>query len=204
MAVQTVRHKILEYLGRHADASTSQIGHAVGVAAPSVRYHLGVLRSDGRVSVAGQRGAGTRGRPTKIYRLSERLRGNNLPWLADVALGELLKGPPRRVAGAVETLAKALAAQIGVIDLAASGSRRLAALIESLNILRYEASWEAGAAGPHVLFGHCPYADIIAKHPELCGMDTRMLGAVLGVAATQTAKIDPRLGGQARCIFVLK
>jgi predicted ArsR family transcriptional regulator len=204
MAAPTVRQKILEYLSRHADVSASQIGHAVGVAAPSVRHHLGLLRSDGRIAVAGERGTRARGRPRKIYRLSERLRGDNLAGLADAALNALSGRPPRRAERVAEALANGLVAQIGPVEPSGSGSRRVASLIDRLNSLHYEASWEAGAAGPRVLLGHCPYAAIIEKHPELCQMDSHMLEAKLGVASTQTAKIDPRVGGQAHCIFVLK
>ena len=204
MASPTVRMKILEYLSRHPDASAKQVGIAVGVAAPSVRYHLALLRSDGRVTIAGARGTGNRGRPRKFYRLSERLRGNNLAGLADAALSGLLGAMPRQVDRVITVLANALVAQLGPIDPDASGARRLASLAGRLNTLQYEASWEAGAAGPRVLFGHCPYAAIIAKHPELCQTDARMLGAELGVIATQTAKIDPGLGGQTHCTFVLK
>jgi predicted ArsR family transcriptional regulator len=204
MAPQTVRQKIIEYLGRHPDASAGQISLAVGVAAPSVRYHLGLLRSDGRIDVAGARKSASRGRPRKVFRLSERLRGSNLAGLADAALRALLRGQPRRVDRSVESLANALVAQIGTIEPAARGSGLLAALTDKLSNLHYEATWEAGAFGPRVLFGHCPYAAIVADHPELCQMDTRMLSAELGVAARQAAKIDPKLGGQAHCIFVLK
>ena len=204
MPRQTVRQKIIEYLGRHPDASANQISRAVGVAVPSVRYHLGLLRTDGRIEVAGERNTATRGRPRKIFRLSERLRGSNLAGLADAALRALLRGQPRRVDGSVDSLANALVAQIGMIEPATRGSRQLAALTDKLSQLHYEATWEAGASGPRVLFGHCPYAAIIADHPELCQMDSRMLSAELGVAAAQAAKIDPKLGGQAHCIFVLK
>ncbi len=55
-----------------------------------------------------------------------------------------------------------------------------------------------------MLFGHCPYAAVIDKHPELCLMDARMLGVQLGTTATQTAKIDSRPEGQAHCIFVFE
>lgn len=204
MAPPTVRGKIILYLSRHPDVSSSQIGHAIGVAAPSIRYHLALLRSDGRVAIAGERGSGARGRPRKIYRLSERLRGNNLAGLADAALSGLLRASPRRLDLVIRGLANTLIAQVGPLELGGSGARRLASLVDKLNSLNYEASWEAGAAGPRVLFGHCPYAAIIARHPELCQVDASMLGAELGVIATQTAKIDPSLGGQAHCIFVLK
>jgi predicted ArsR family transcriptional regulator len=41
--------------------------------------------------------------------------------------------------------------------------------------MNYHARWEAGAEGPRILFGHCPYAAIVGKHPELCEMDVSLV-----------------------------
>jgi predicted ArsR family transcriptional regulator len=49
--------------------------------------------------------------------------------------------------------------------------------------------------------GHCPYAGIIQKHPELCRMDAALLGDLLGAPASQVAKIGPGPDGPAHCIF---
>lgn len=199
----TARQKVLDYLGKHPEASANQIGHAVGIAPASVRHHLAVLQADGRIAMAGERRSGSRGRPTKTYRLSERLRGDNLAGLVS-ALLDALSSSRQGGDKAEHALAQGLLQQLGPLELAGSAQRRLGSLVDKLNSLHYEASWEAGEAGPRLLFGHCPYAAVIAKHPELCRMDSQMLGAQLGVGATQIAKIEDRLGGQTHCIFVLK
>ena len=80
-------------------------------------------------------------------------------------------------------------------------SKRLAQTIEHLNQLNYQAKWEAGAEGPHILFGHCPYAAIIEKYPELCKMDAAMLTACLDSNTRQLAKIEKGMG---MCIFAIK
>jgi predicted ArsR family transcriptional regulator len=74
-------------------------------------------------------------------------------------------------------------------------------VVEKLNQMNYHARWEAGAEGPRILFGHCPYAAIIARHPELCKMDASLLEELMGRSATQTSKIGR--DGSLLCVFVL-
>ncbi len=123
--------------------------------------------------------------------------------IADVMLTAARNGPYQEEK-ATAVLVNGLLEQLGVSEAPAAGPRRLAWLIEKLNQLHYEASWEAGEKGPRILFGHCPYAAIIDKHPELCGVDVQALGHAVGLHATQTAKLEARLGGQTHCVFVLK
>ena len=75
-------------------------------------------------------------------------------------------------------------------------------LIDKLNAREYQSRWEAGAEGPRIVFGHCPYAKIIEAHPELCAMDEALLARGLGREMKQTAKLEPDLRGIKRCMFV--
>lgn len=65
--------------------------------------------------------------------------------------------------------------------------------------MNYHARWEAGAEGPRVIFGHCPYAAIIARHPDLCRMDKALLEEWMGRSADQFAKIE--IEGSLVCVF---
>lgn len=201
----TTRRRILGYLEDHADASAAQIGRGLGLAPASVRYHLGMLRQDGRVEFAGVRARGSKGRPTKLYRRSELVRGNNLAGLARVLLDAVSTSPRDRRDATLVRVAQGLEEQVGSVHAGnAPASRKLNVLVERLRQIHYEASWEAGSLGPRILFGHCPYAAVIADHPELCQVDAQMLQSKLGVDVTQLAKIDPRLGEPAHCVFALR
>ena len=70
-------------------ASAGEIARALDVTPADVRHHLGVLVSDGLVTVTGDRREG-RGRPVKLYGLSSALTGDNLAGLLDAALREWL------------------------------------------------------------------------------------------------------------------
>ena len=201
MPVTTARQKVLTYLAKNRAVSAAQIGRALKMSAANVRHHLSVLCSDSRASVVGETKKDGRGRPIKLYGLSESLLGNNLAFLADGILDEFLdRLPPEKQEGVLKTLAYRLA-KTGASTNVLGMSKRLAQAIENLNQLNYQARWEAGAEGPRILFGHCPYAEIIEKHPELCQMDAELLNTYMDEPARQSAKI--KRDGSPVCIFLL-
>jgi predicted ArsR family transcriptional regulator len=80
-------------------------------------------------------------------------------------------------------------------------SKRLAMLVEKLNERHYQSRWEAGAEGPRVIFGRCPYAAVIEGHPELCRMDAEVLVRALNGDVRQVEKIAK---GRGACIFSVR
>jgi predicted ArsR family transcriptional regulator len=99
----------------------------------------------------------------------------------------------------VETLAKRLAGDANFKSQPVA--KRLTLVIEKLNQMNYHARWEAGPQGPRIIFAHCPYAAIIANHPELCRMDEAILGELMGQSAEQLTKIGQ--DGSLSCLFAL-
>ncbi len=194
MTVTTARQKVLNQLTKLGPASPRDLARALRMSDATVRHHLRVLASDGRVTPlpspqqGGPRGVGERGRPVKIYALSPALAGDNLPALTSALLAESTVP--------METLAK------HILDASAIGNqpltRRLTLLVEKLNAKHYQARWEAGADGPRVIFGRCPYAAVIEGHPELCQMDASLLSNSLRMDARQSAKIEK---GRGMCVF---
>jgi predicted ArsR family transcriptional regulator len=141
----------------------------------------------------------------KLYGASDRLLGDNMAAIADSLLGAWPSGS--RSAGPnglTTTLAQGLLHRLGTSASPNPISKRIAALIERLNEAHYHARWEAGAQGPRILLGHCPYYAIIRQHPVLCQMDAFALGEQLGAKATQVAKIDPAASTVTQCIFLIK
>lgn len=195
----TSRQRILSHLRRLGPASVMDIARALSTTPANARHHLSVLASDGRVTVVRERRAG-RGRPVKVYGLSAALQGDNLAGLLDSVLGEWLGGlNEKRKEERLRDLAKALGGEMPPANLPLS--RRLALVVERLNDKHYAARWEAGAEGPRVIFGHCPYAAVIERHPELCQMDTLLLEGQVGLRTRQTAKIEK---GQGMCVFAMR
>jgi predicted ArsR family transcriptional regulator len=189
----TARQKVLSYLNKTRTASVREVSRALKMSAANVRHHLRVLTSDGRLEMNSVRGREGRGRPEQVYSIPRAALGDNLSVLSDALWTE---------AGAsvrVEALAKRLAGDSNIKSQPVA--KRLNLLVEKINQMNYHARWEAGQQGPRILFGHCPYAAIIGKHPELCQMDAALLKELFGDDMEQIAKIE---NFQGMCIFITR
>ena len=193
----TVRQKIFAYLNKTRTASAREISRSLKLSTPTVRHHLRVLTADGRLELADARGRGGRGRPEKVYSLPRAALGDNLSALSDALLTEA--GSRLRVEALAEHLARRMAGESGIADQPLA--KRLNLAVEKLSQMKYHARWEAGSQGPRIVFGHCPYATIIAKHPELCSMDETMLSQLMAQPAAQIFKAGK--DGSSVCVFVV-
>jgi len=189
----TARQKVLSYFNKMHTASVREVARALKMSAANVRHHLRVLVSDGRLEISSVREREGRGRPEKVYSIPRAALGDNLSALSDVLWMEA--GSSVRV----EALAKRLSGESNFKS--QPMAKRLNLIVEKLNQMKYHARWEAGSQGPRIIFGHCPYAAIIAKHPELCRMDEALLEELMGQSAEQLSKIGQDKSLQ--CVFAM-
>jgi predicted ArsR family transcriptional regulator len=198
----TARQKVLAHLKKNRATSAREIARALKMSAPNVRHHLGILVSDGRLEVTSVRQRGGRGRPEKMYSLSQSVLGDNLAVLADALLIEM--GSTLRQGSGQGLNVESLASRI-LDDGQFSNfpiTKRLSLLVEKLNAMHYQARWEAGAEGPRIIFGRCPFAKIIERHPELCKIDTALLGNSLERPIIQLQKNEA--GARGTCPFLFQ
>jgi predicted ArsR family transcriptional regulator len=189
----TARQKVLTYFEKSRTASGREIARALKMSPATVRHHLRVLVSEGRLELASVRGRDGRGRPEKIYTLPRAALGDNLSALSDALLSEAGSGLR------MEALARRLA---GESNLAVQPiAKRLNLIVEKFNEMNYHSHWEAGSEGPRIIFSHCPYAAIIEKHPELCKMDSTILREWMGQPARQIFRTGKQ--GSSVCVFVI-
>jgi predicted ArsR family transcriptional regulator len=188
------RQKILTYLKKNRSASAREIARALKISAPNVRHHLSVLCSDGRVEFVAVKNRDGRGRPEKLYSLSQVALGDNLPALANALLG--VTGPKL----SVDALASRMLRADQFAELPVT--KRLALLVQKLNEMNYQARWEAAAEGPRVIFGRCPYVQVIDGHSELCRMDAAMLENALGRPVIQLTRAESN--SHAYCPFIFR
>ena len=189
----TARQKVLTYFNKTRTASAREISRALKMSAATVRHHLRVLASDGRLEMASARGRDRKGRPEKVYSLPRSALGDNLAMFSDALLAEAASGV------SVERLAKRLAGEVNFVSQPLV--KQLNLTVEKLNQMNYHARWEAGSEGPRIILSHCPYAAIIEKHPELCRMDEAMLKEWMGQPAAQISKTGK--DGSSVCIFAI-
>jgi predicted ArsR family transcriptional regulator len=198
----TTRSRILDHLRTHHTATVHEMSSALVMTGANIRHHLAVLEDNHLIQMITQRSEG-RGRPVHVYRMSHQVLGSGLEQLLEAMIEVWLReiGDETREA-ALRSVAERLAG--GVLpDPASAIPRRLTLTIERLNELHYQASWEAGATGPRVILAHCPYAEIIARHPELCRMDAHLLGFQLALPVIQIAKLERSKTGFPQCIFII-
>jgi len=193
MTKVTTRQTILDYLKRNHTVTARELARILQMTTANARHHLNILSADGRVKEVQQRKPG-RGRPEKVYRLSGTLVGDNLSMLADALLhlseaGQIVN---------MELVGRQLA---GDVDLSGQSLiQRLNNIVEHLNDMHYQAHWEAGAKGPRIILGQCPYMTLIDKHPILCQMDAKLLHKLSNENLSQVQK---QAQGSGRCIFIL-
>ena len=198
----TTQQRILIFLEAHPAASVAEIARALTMTAANVRHHLSALQAQGRVIVAGQRLGTRRGRPTQLYSLSGAARANNIEGLARAAMAELFHAKKETEKDA---LFKALARRIAPAapNAGIALTRVLGEAVQRLNDLNYKARWEAHSDAPHVLFYNCPYAAIVADHPELCRMDAALLEHLIGRPVSLASRLGDQRGRAPYCLFLI-
>lgn len=198
--MQTSRQRLLAYIRSREVVTAAELSRALKMTPANARHHLSILEQEGLVEAAGDRPRKGRGRPAKVYRLSEGALGHNLDRLAGILLEKMLENrSPAERATALREIAERLKGTEG--DKPGSLSGRLYSTIQRLNEMNYAARWEAHAESPQIILGHCPYASILPEHPELCRMDAALLEALLGVPVQQTARMATDLRGAKYCRF---
>lgn len=198
--MQLTRQQIIDYLQNNRMATSIELGRALQVTSANIRHHLKLLKAAGLVEVVGQQPGRGRGRPMKIYSLTENALHHNLKALSSALLEALLENAPNPDG----KLAATAGYMLGDFQAARNIHLRLNQAIEQLNQLQYQASWEASPSGPRIILRNCPYAMILAEHPELCRMDAALLTRLLQQPVDQKAKLERSPDGKPHCAFVTR
>jgi len=197
--MQSTRQRILDHLKHHGSASARQLAHAFGMTPANLRRHLGILQARGLLAALEPRPPEGRGRPEQLYALTSNAQSDNLKQLSSALLEQSRgRGQEARLKQLAVRLLGGFQAPVGNI------TQRLVAAVQRLAPLGYRPRWEARPNRPQVVFGHCPYAAIIAEHPELCRMDAHMLEALLATPVEQITKLQPGPQGTPQCVFALR
>jgi predicted ArsR family transcriptional regulator len=196
----TTRARILDHLRKHDSATAKELSRTLSMTGANIRHHLGILEAEGLIEVIGKRQEG-KGRPVGIYGLSRRVLGDGLVDLVGAMFHVWASGLPEEARrDGLRSLAHRLSGD-HIPDSHTSLSSRLGKMIERLNELHYQAKWEAGVDGPKIILGQCPYAAIIGSFPEICQMDSFLIGLWTGVTVDQTARLQANTKGRPYCCF---
>jgi predicted ArsR family transcriptional regulator len=178
------------------------MSQAANTTAANIRHHLAILTHEGAVEVVGERPTSKRGRPALLYTLSKQARQHNMNGLSSALLDELLKPlPPDEQEQALQRIAQHM---IGAIESKDNLTQRLYLAMRRLNEMKYNARWEAHHNAPRIILGHCPYAQILPQHPELCQVDGFIIEKLLEKPVDQTEKLAIDNQGSSYCKFVMR
>jgi predicted ArsR family transcriptional regulator len=196
--MQHTRQQILDFLKHNRIATAIEMSQALLVTSANVRHHLKLLETAGFVEVVGQRPGRGRGRPMKLYSLTEQALQQNLDGLSSALLQTVLSDT-QNPNDKLDQIAFNL---VGDFEVANHIHTRLHQAIDHLRQLQYQAAWEASPTGPRLILRNCPYAVILDEHPELCRMDEALLSRLLDQPVQQTAKLERQPDGVPHCAFI--
>lgn len=197
-----MRQKIHTYIIEQQSSTVEELSKVFKVTPANIRHHLSILIEQGSVKVIGQKAAAFRGRPAQIYSCTQQLNQYNLDILSDVLLSHLLQDVRQTdTISLLKDIAQKIVANYPFEY--TNPTRRLYSSIYTLNRMRYQAHWEAHIENPRIMLGHCPYGQILDRHPELCQMDAFILETLLDTPVRQIEKLTLNQKSLPQCVFLL-
>ena len=190
------RHEVARLLLEDGPMTAVVVADRLGISPTAVRRHLDALVADGEATTrdASRRGPRGRGRPAKLFLLTEAGRArfghayddlavSAIRFLAEHAGEEAVRAfAERRVASLVEPH-KAAVTEPG------QPAGRAEALAAALTREGYAASTRHVGSGEQLCQHHCPVAHVAAEFPQLCEAETEAFAKLLGTHVQRLATI---------------
>ncbi len=187
MSEADTRRRILQHVLRHGPVTATDISEEFGLTAAGVRRHLDNIVNEGLAEAVTAPKSGQRGRPAKLFRLTDKGRatfGHEYDTLAVLALRALKQAGGE---AAVENFAtQRITELLGEtsnlqevpedIDVVEKAQR----IAETLTARGYAATVNDSATGVQICRHHCPIQDVAQEFPELCAAEHRVVAELLG------------------------
>jgi predicted ArsR family transcriptional regulator len=185
--VSRTRERVEQLLLDEGPSTANALAERLDLTTAGIRRHLDVMVADGVLIArdapsAPWRSRG-RGRPAKIYALSESGHAR-----APHAYDELAADAIRFLAanGGIEAFATARAAVLEDRYAGIAGTRELA---DALSKDGYAATVHEGPSGTQICQHHCPVANVAVQFPQMCEAETAAIGHLLGTHVQRLATI---------------
>jgi len=191
------RDRVAEMLLQRGSATAGELGGALGLSPAAIRRHLDAMLAEGHVEARErqQRGPRGRGRPAKVFSLTDVARDafdHHYDDLATAALRWIAEHDgPQGVSAfaaaqvvALEQRCRAAMHEAGDDPLARAG-----ALAKALTAEGYAAGSTAISSGGQLCQHHCPVAHVAAEFPQLCEAETQVISRLVGTHVQRLATI---------------
>ncbi|MEU8704625.1 metalloregulator ArsR/SmtB family transcription factor [Streptomyces sp. NPDC048565] len=195
---RSTRNRVARSILDHGPSTVADLAKRVGLTQAAVRRHLDALVSDDVVEAREQRvyGARTRGRPAKVFALTDcgrdafdqsydKLAADALRWIADTA------GDAALIAFARARMAAQAEVYRAVVE-AAEPEARTEALARALSADGYAATARSAPGqqqGEQLCQHHCPVAHVAEQFPQLCEAETEFFSSLLGTHVQRLATL---------------
>ena len=193
------RDRVTGLLLEHGPQTAAELAARLGVSPAAVRRHLDALAASGRVAERTTREAQRgRGRPARHFVLTERGRSAFPHAYDDLALTALRHVAAAGGPDAVRAVAEAQLAGLeercstAVEQATSAGGApvdRAQALAGALSAEGYAATASAISGGGQLCQHHCPVAHVAAEFPQLCEVETAVIGRLVGTHVQRLATI---------------
>jgi predicted ArsR family transcriptional regulator len=193
---RSTRNRVARSILDHGPSTVADLAGRLGLTHAAVRRHLDTLVGDDVVEAREQRvyGARTRGRPAKVFALTDcgrdafdqsydKLAADALRWIA-----ERDGGDEALVAFARARMAAQAGAYREAIE-AATPEGRTEALAKALSVDGYAATARSAPVGEQLCQHHCPVAHVAEQFPQLCEAETEIFSELLGTHVQRLATI---------------
>ncbi len=193
---RSTRNRVARSILDHGPSTATELAGRLGLTQAAVRRHLDALVADDVVEAREQRvyGARTRGRPAKVFALTDcgrdafdqsydKLAVDALRWIQ-----EQFGGDEAVVAFARARIAEQATVYRKAIE-AAGPEGRTEALAKALSADGYAATARSAPVGEQLCQHHCPVAHVAEKFPQLCEAETEIFSQLLGTHVQRLATI---------------
>jgi len=208
--MSTSRQRILDFIDKNHVVTADEISRALSVTQANIRHHLSILQNHGLVKVVGKRPAQNKGRPSLLFGLSNKYKGNTVEIVLSALLSEIDRSQSTEINGFLSRVARRVAisdygtSNTNCTDSAKPLTLRLLSTVERLSDLNYRPHWEAHIEGPQIILGNCPYLSILDDHPELCVFDRLFIEELISNPVEQIAKLNMDERNIPYCMFRLR
>jgi predicted ArsR family transcriptional regulator len=204
---QSTRHRVARSILVEGPSTAAALGERLDLTPAAVRRHLDQLVEDGAVEAREPRAQAHRGRgrPAKVFALTERGREGFDQQYYDLAVQALLFLRETGVDEAVKAFAHQRVAFIedrfGEVTTARPELSPVEVLASVLSDEGYAAAVKAmPLAGDQLCQQHCPVSHVAHEFPQLCEAETEAIGKVLGRHVQRLATIAHGDGVCTTCI----
>ncbi|MFF3287682.1 helix-turn-helix transcriptional regulator [Streptomyces sp. NPDC003023] len=192
----STRNRVARSILDHGPSTVADLAGRLGLTQAAVRRHLDTLVSENVVEPREQRvyGARTRGRPAKVFALTDcgrdafdqsydTLAVDALRWIEQHAGGEPAVAAFAR--DRIEAQGEAYRAAVEAVG----PQERTEALAKALSADGYAATARSAPVGEQLCQHHCPVAHAAEKYPQLCEAETEFFSRLLGTHVQRLATI---------------